>query len=266
MRKIAIIGGSGVYDLNGSNFQKIKVNTPYGDVSCLHGAVGDTEVTFITRHGEGHSVPPHMINYRANICALKQLGVTEILATAAVGSLNPNMQAGQFVVCDQVLDFTKSRINTFFDGIHYPVGHADFTHPYCPTVREILMQCLDELGVKYHKTGTMVVTEGPRFESGAEIKMFRQLGGDVVGMTSMPECILAREAEMHYSCVAMVTNMAAGISTTQLSHREVLDVMSANGAMMGRLIGKFIKLNCHAEKKCNCENTMQEFGGFIVKK
>lgn len=263
MRKIAIIGGSGVYNpetLQG--FKKLTIDTPYGQAECTHGVKDGNEVTFISRHGVGHTVPPHMINYRANIYALKTLGVEEILGTAAVGSLNKDMQAGHFVVCDQILDFTKNRINTFFDGNKYPVGHADFTNPYCPSLRKVLITCLQNVPVVFHNTGTMVVTEGPRFETPAEIKMYAQLGGDVVNMTSMPEAILAREAEMHYACIATVTNMAAGISANMLSHAEVLETMAKTENLLGDLIDRFIAYSGQLENLCNCEHTMQEYGGF----
>lgn len=263
MRKIAIIGGSGVYNpetLQG--FKKLHIDTPYGPAECVHGVKDGNEVTFISRHGVGHTVPPHMINYRANICALKTLGVEEIVGTAAVGSLNKDMQAGHFVVCDQILDFTKSRINTFFDGDKYPVGHADFTNPYCPSLRKVLINCLQNIPVVIHRTGTMVVTEGPRFETAAEIKMYAQLGGDLVNMTNMPEAILAREAEMHYCCLATVTNMAAGISPTMLSHAEVLETMGKTETLLNKFIDNFIAYNGKLEELCNCEHTMKEFGGF----
>ena len=263
MRKIAIIGGSGVYDPEAlQGFEKKLIETPYGPASCTVGKLFGNQVVFITRHGVGHSVPPHKINYRANIWALKSLGTEEILATTAVGSLNPEMTAGHFVVCSDVLDFTKSRINTFFDGERLPVGHVDFTHPYCERVRAKLIACLKELDIPFHTHGTYVCTEGPRFESAAEVKMFANLGGDVVGMTNCPESVLAREAEMHYSTCSIVTNMGAGISKTPLSHQEVLDAMAESIKKMEALITAFIKYDKEPEASCTCANCMQEFGGF----
>ena len=222
MRKIAIIGGTGIYSPEAlQGFAEKIIDTPYGQALCNIGEIAGNQVVFITRHGVGHKTAPHKVNYRANIWALKSLGTEEIFATTAVGSLNPEMKAGHFVVCSNVLDFTKSRINTFYDTPERGVVHVDFSYPYCPAVRERVIRCLEKLGIPFHKEGVYVATEGPRFESAAEIKAYAMLGGDLVGMTNMPECILAREAEMCYSTCSIVTNMAAGISPTPLSHMEV---------------------------------------------
>ena len=210
MRKIAIIGGTGVYSPDAlAGFEEKVIATPYGDALCKIGTLHGNQVVFITRHGVGHSVPPHKVNYRANIWALKSLGTEEIFATTAVGSLNREMKAGHFVVCDQAIDFTKSRVNTFYDTP-------------CPRLRAKVIKCLEKTAIPFHKTGCYVCTEGPRFETAAEIKMFAMLGGDLVGMTNLPESVLAREAEMCYTNCSIVTNMAAGISPTPLSHSEVV--------------------------------------------
>lgn len=266
MRKIAIIGGSGVYNPEVlAGFEKKIIDTPYGQALVNVGMLFGNQVAFITRHGVNHSVPPHKINYRANIWALKSLGTEEILATTAVGSLNPQMTAGHFVVCSDLLDFTKSRTNTFFDGERLPVGHVDFTHPYCEKVREKIIVCLKETDIVFHTHGTYVCAEGPRFETAAEIRMFAMLGGDVVGMTSCPESVLAREAEMHYSAVSIVTNMGAGISETPLSHQEIIDEMARSIKNMEKLITSFIAYDKEASAECTCTNAMQEAGGFKLK-
>ena len=266
MRKIGIIGGTGVYNPDElKNFVKKIVKTPYGVVSCTMGELYGNQVVFLNRHGTGHSVPPHMINYRANIWALKKLGTQEIFATAAVGSCNKNMLAGDFVICDQILDFTKSRINTFYDGKNYPVGHADFTHPYCRTLRNLMEKTLGQTDFRYHSKGTMVVTEGPRFETPAEIKMYAKLGGDVVNMTGMPEAILAKEAEMHYVALAIVTNQAAGFSKFPLSHEEVLEAMQQSEKQLATIIDIYLKWAKTGRKVCACEATMANYGGFKLK-
>ena len=219
MRKIAIIGGTGIYSPETLQcFEEKVIQTPYGAALCNIGTMCGNQVIFITRHGVGHKTAPHKVNYRANIWALKSLGTEEIFATTAVGSLNPDMEPGHFVVCDQVLDFTKSRINTFYDNPERGVAHVDFTNPYCPRLRDKVINCLYKTDIIFHKKGCYVCTEGPRFETAAEIKMFAMLGGDLVGMTNMPESLLAREAEMCYTNCSIVTNMAAGISPTPLSH------------------------------------------------
>lgn len=161
-----------------------------------------------------------------------------------------------------MLDFTKSRINTFYDSPERGVAHCDFTYPYCPTLREKVIKCLEKTDITFHKHGVYVCTEGPRFESAAEIKMFAMLGGDLVGMTNMPESILAREAEMCYTNCSIVTNMAAGISPTPLSHKEVCDAMALSIKNMEKLILSFIAYEEPTEAKCNCHHAMQEFGGF----
>ena len=262
MRKIAIIGGTGIADpSNNKTLQPLVIQTPFGPAKCYCGEMAGNQVAFLSRHGLGHVVPPSKVNYRANIWALKSLGVEEIFATTAVGSLNRTMEAGDFVVCDQILDFTKNRINTFYNGEGQLVAHADFTNPYCPRLRKLVQTCLQDLKIKYHAKGCYVCTEGPRFETAAEIKMYALMGGDLVGMTNMPEAILAREAEMCYVNCSLVTNAAAGISDKLLSHEEVLTAMQKMSAKMNELIAAFIKAP-EDTASCTCAHTMREFGGF----
>ena len=263
MRKIAIIGGTGIYSPEAlQGFAEKIIDTPYGQALCNIGEIAGNQVVFITRHGVGHKTAPHKVNYRANIWALKSLGTEEIFATTAVGSLNPEMKAGHFVVCSNVLDFTKSRINTFYDTPERGVVHVDFSYPYCPCVRERVIRCLEKMNITFHKEGVYVATEGPRFESAAEIKAYAMLGGDLVGMTNMPECILAREAEMCYSTCSIVTNMAAGISLTPLSHMEVVEAMGKSINNMNKLIAAFINDNEPVAATCGCHIALKEFGGF----
>ena len=263
MRKIAIIGGTGIYSPEAlQGFEERIIATPYGQALCNIGELAGNQVIFITRHGVGHKTAPHKVNYRANIWALRSLGTEEIFATTAVGSLNPAMKAGHFVVCSNVLDFTKSRINTFYDTPERGVVHVDFSYPYCPCVRERVIRCLEKLDIPFHKEGVYVATEGPRFESAAEIKAYAMLGGDLVGMTNMPECILAREAEMCYSTCSIVTNMAAGISPTPLSHMEVVEAMGKSINNMNKLIAAFVNDNEPVVATCGCHTALKEFGGF----
>jgi 5'-methylthioadenosine phosphorylase len=250
--RIAIIGGTGVYDPSIlDDVRQKRLETPFGPVWVKIGNYREREVAFVARHGEDHSVPPHLVNYRANIWGLKQLGVKSILATAAVGSLNPKMKPCQLVFVDQFLDFTKSRPQTF---IEKGVVHLDMTDPYCPELRATLARAARELGLEHHTAGTYVCTEGPRFETPAEIRMFRQLGGDIVGMTSVPEVVLAREAGICYATIAMVTNFAAGISPNRLSHQEVVEVMAENTANLRRLVMRAIEL-LQPDRTCLCHET-----------
>ncbi len=262
----AIIGGTGVYDPGMlSDVTERVVATPFGEAAVLLGNYKGRPVAFLTRHGRKHTVPPHRINYRANIYALKMLGVEQVVATTAVGSLNQAMGPGQFVLPDQFLDFTKHREHTFFDGEDGRVVHVDVTEPYCPRLRDVIVACADPLGYACHNGGTYVCAEGPRFETPAEIKMFHQLGGDVVGMTNVPEVVLAREAELCYATISIVTNYAAGMSGAPLTHQEVLDVMKESAGRFRTLIAGVLDQLTQTEDDCVCRHALQELGGFQLK-
>jgi len=250
---VAIIGGTGIYDPRLlENIRVESVNTPFGSLAVKVGTYQDKEVAFLARHGEDHSVPPHLVNYRANIWGLKMLGVKDILATAAVGSLNTQMEPKKFVFVDQFLDFTKCRPHTL---VKKGVVHLDMSEPYCPELRKILVDAAQKMGLQHHSAGTYVCTEGPRFETPAEIRMYKKFGGDVAGMTGVPEVVMAREAGMCYASIAMVTNFAAGISQQQLTHREVIEVVNQNVDKMRILIFNVItRLN--PERKCKCRKML----------
>ena len=252
LMRIAVIGGTGVLSPEMlENVQESKVSTRYGEVEFKTGICRGEEVIFMARHGARHTIPPHLVNYRANIEALRLLGVTRIIATSAVGSLNPEMKPGDSVILDQFIDFTKGRISTFFDGGEMGVVHTDFTEPYCPEIRSCLISAARSLGIPVHERGCYVATEGPRFETPAEIRAFRILGGDVVGMTNVPECVLAREASICYGTVAVVTNFAAGISPTPLTHEEVVQVMKENSDRLRNIIINSIAA-LPRERRCRC--------------
>lgn len=261
---IAIIGGTGIYDPSMlESIEEKQLMTPYGEITYTQGSYHGKPVIFMARHGSKHSIPPHLINYRANIWGLKKLGVTMIISTTAVGSLNPEFKPGHFVLTDQFLDFTKSRVNTFYDGGKKGVVHLDVTDPYCPELRGHIEAAAKELGLNVHNGGTYVCTEGPRFETPAEIKMFHMLGGDTVGMTNVPEVTLAGEAETAYATISMVTNFAAGISETALTHHEVTEVMKQLSDSFKALILKTIdRLDPNAD--CSCHHRLAEYGGFTL--
>lgn len=257
---LAIIGGTGVYRADMlEKSQDITVATEYGDVDLVTGEYKGRRVAFLARHGKGHTVPPHLINYRANIQALQILGAKRVIATTAVGSLNENMGPKDFVLLDQFLDFTKGRTSTFYEGGDKGVLHLDVTDPYCSEIRDFMVNKAAELGFKAHKGGCYVCTEGPRFETPAEIKMFKLLGGDLVGMTNVPEVVLAREAGLCYATVSMVTNYAAGISTHPLSHGEVLEIMAELSSNISQLIMDTIE-GIPLEGNCQCKNGPAEAG------
>lgn len=260
MIKTAIIGGTGVYDPEIlDNIKEVIEDTKYGQVKVRVGSFEGHEVAFIPRHGANHSVPPHLINYRANIMALKQLGVENIMATAAVGSLNYDFEPGHLVLADQFLDFTKVRDHTFFAGGDEGVIHCDMTIPYCPKVRSAMEKVAQQKNMVLHNGGVYVCSEGPRFETAAEIKMFKLLGGDLVGMTSVPEVCLARELGMCYGNISIVTNYAAGISPSILTHSEVLEVMQTSIADVRVVLMNAIKY-LDNEVNCDCKKIIDEIG------
>ena len=260
----AIIGGTGVYNpgMLQTSIDKI-ITTPYGEAKVLIGEYQNQEIVFLARHGVKHTVPPHRINYRANIYALKMLGVKQIIATTAVGSLNKTMAPGSFVLPDQFLDFTKLREHTFFDGEDGRVVHIVVTEPYCPRLRKVIADCASRFQYDCHNGGVYVCTEGPRFETPAEINMFRTLGGDLVGMTNVPEVILAREAEMCYATISIVTNFAAGMSAEPLTHKEVLDEMKSSVDRFRTLTTAV--LDSVISTDCPCQHALREVGGFQLK-
>ena len=261
---IAIIGGTGVYNPGMlDQISTLTVDTPFGVITCQTGSYAGKRVAFIPRHGSQHSIPPHLINYRANIWALKKLGVRQILATTAVGSLNPEMKPGDFVLPDQFIDFTKQRVSTFYEGGERGVVHVDVTSPYCSKLRHKVAELAQKLNLPVVDGGCYVCTEGPRFETAAEIRSYKLLGGDVVGMTGVPEAVLAREAEMCYVTVSMVTNFAAGISSEPLTHHEVLDTMKHNSANIRSLLDQAIEA-AETDEECSCQHALREFGGFTL--
>lgn len=241
---IGIIGGSGVYEITqkADSCSKKVVKTDYSEVTVSILEIFSKKIAFIPRHAQGHSIPPHKINYRANIDALRNVGVTQIIATNSVGSMNIDMAPGSFVVPNDFLDFTQNRIKTFYED---KVVHVDVTEPYCPNLRDILDRSGDVI-----LGGTYVCTEGPRFETPAEIKMFKMLGGDLVGMTGVPEVTLARERGICYNSICIVSNYAAGISSNTLTIDEVFDIVSEKEHDLLELIYNFIK---NAEDSPNCE-------------
>jgi len=255
----AIIGGTGIYNPDALEHRReVMQQTKYGVVAVTVGTYKGVELAFIPRHGAKHSVPPHLINYRANILALYKLGVRNILATAAVGSLNYDFKPGHFVLVDQFLDFTKSRCSTFYEGGESGVVHCDMTVPYCPRLRAAIMKTANNLQYQVSNGGVYVCTEGPRFETAAEISVYKLLGGDVVGMTSVPEVCLARELGMCYATVATITNFAAGISPNILTHSEVYEVMKNNTATVRKLLLESTLLITQQEQKCDCARILDE--------
>jgi len=224
MSKVAIIGGTGLTSLQNLKISGREImHTPYGEPSStlVRGTLGENDVLFLPRHGSGHTITPHRINYRANLWALKEAGAEMIIAINAVGGIQSQYQPGCLVIPDQIIDYTWGRHNTFFDEGDNPVVHVDFTWPYCETLRETLLQAASQSGVKVLAGGTYAATQGPRLETAAEINKLETDGCNIVGMTGMPEAVLARELEVCYASIGVVANLAAGRHDGEITMEEI---------------------------------------------
>jgi len=213
MPELAIIGGTGLASLKGLELTRREVvHTPYGEPSgpLTHGVLSGKEVVFLARHGYGHTIPPHKINYRANIWALGNTGVKRVIAIAAVGGIRVDMEPCRLVIPDQIIDYTWSRGSTYFDEGLTHVTHIDFTQPYCEELRQLLIRGCRTCSLDTCEEGTYGATQGPRLETAAEIDRMERDGCSIVGMTGMPEAALAREQELCYAACAVVANWAAG--------------------------------------------------------
>jgi 5'-methylthioadenosine phosphorylase len=233
------------------------VETPYGDPSAdvAVGTVEGRRVAFLPRHGAKHQFPPHMVNYRANLWAMKELGVERILGPCAVGSLRAEVKPGEFVICDQLVDSTKGRPSTFYDG---PVTtHVSFADPYCPTLREVSISEAGTLGLPIHDRGTMVVIQGPRFSTRAESRLFAALGWDVVGMTQYPEAVLARELEICFGNISLVTDYDVGVEgeIEPVTNEEVIRVFQANIERLRGLLSRIVA-QIPEERNCVCATAL----------
>lgn len=211
---LGIIGGTGLNTFD--EFELIeerRLDTPYGNPStlCQIGRLNDTEICFLARHGQPHSIPPHAINYRANIYAMREIGVVRVLGINAVGGIHDHLAPGEIAIPDQILDYTYSRDHTFYDGSSPQLEHIDFTEPYSQPLRKALLCAAKSARINVLPGGTYAATQGPRLESAAEIIRIREDGGDMVGMTGMPEAALAREAGLEYASIAVSVNWAAGL-------------------------------------------------------
>ncbi|HVM05256.1 MAG TPA: S-methyl-5'-thioadenosine phosphorylase [Acidimicrobiales bacterium] len=222
--EIGVFGGSGFYSFL-SDVQLVPLHTPYGSPSApvAMGTVGGRSVAFLPRHGVYHELPPHRVNYRANVWALREVGVRRIIGPCAAGSLRPDVRPGEFVLVDQLVDRTRDRADTFFDG--GVVGHVAFADPYCPDLRASLRSAAREVGVTVHDGGTVVVIQGPRFSTRAESAWYRSFGWDVINMTQYPEAYLARELGLCYGGVALVTDYDTGLEGVDGIEPVTMDVV-----------------------------------------
>jgi len=249
--EIGVFGGSGFYSLL-ENAREVWVETPYGAPSdrVAIGEIAGKTVAFLPRHGKDHRLPPHMINYRANMWAMKELGVTRIIGPTACGSLKKEYEPGDMAVADQVVDRTTGRKDTFFDG---PITtHVSFADPYCAQLRPIAVDALRSIGVKTHEAGTVVVIQGPRFSTRAESKWFQDAGWEIINMTQYPECYLARELEICYVNISLITDYDVGLPGTEpVTHEAVMKVFASNVERVKRAIFRIVE-TIPAERSCGC--------------
>lgn len=256
--EIGVFGGSGFYSLL-EGAHEVALETPYGAPSdrVTLGEIGGRRVAFLPRHGRDHRYPPHVVNYRANVWAMKSLGVTRILGPTACGSLQPHVKPGDMVVADQIVDRTRSRKDTFYDG---PITtHVSFADPYCPQLRPIATAALRELGITTHERGTIVTIQGPRFSTRAESKWFSSAGWEVINMTQYPECYLARELEICYVNISLITDYDVGLEGHEgiepVSHEEVMRVFASNLERIRAGIFKIVE-SIPGERTCECGSAL----------
>ncbi|HZU16394.1 MAG TPA: S-methyl-5'-thioadenosine phosphorylase [Candidatus Dormibacteraeota bacterium] len=262
--EVGVFGGSGFYRFL-DEVEFVAVDTPYGPPSdrVALGELGGVRVAFLPRHGARHQLPPGAINYRANLWALKELGVSRVLAPAAAGSLQPQVKPGDFVICDQFVDRTRGRADSFFsEGPR--VAHVSAADPYCPVLRGLAIATARELGITVHERGTVVVIQGPRFSTRAESRWFSTMGWEVVNMTQYPEVVLARELELCYVNISLITDYDVGLEdhpeVQPVSVAEVEKVLADNNQRVQRLIRALVP-RLPAERTCPCATAMQ--GAFI---
>jgi len=251
----AIIGGTGVYDVGEEKHSKV-VETLYGKVEVDIVNINNEAIVFLARHGKKHSAPPHLINYRANMKALEQLGVKYIYATAAVGSCNEAYAPGDVVLIHNFIDFTKQRPITFFEGKNEPVKHTDMSQPYCKNLRNKFIDVAKNEDIDIKGQVVYVCTEGPRFETEYEIKMYKNLGGDVVGMTNVPEVVLAKELGMCYATVGIVTNWCTGVKG-EIALHDIQGTLSMNKEKITRAFLRVFNGELD-QQNCNCRNAIIE--------
>jgi 5'-methylthioadenosine phosphorylase len=265
--EIGVIGGSGFYSFL-EDVTEIQVDTPYGSPSdsLFLGEIAGRRVAFLPRHGRGHHLPPHRINYRANLWALRSVGVRQVLGPCAVGGLRPEYGPGTLLVPDQFVDRTQSRVQTFYDGMPLPDGtipnvvHVSPADPYCPDGRKAALEAARGRNWEPVDGGTMVVVEGPRFSTRAESRWYAAMGWSVVGMTGHPEAVLARELALCYTSMALVTDLDAGaVSGEGVSHEEVMEVFAANvDRLRAVLFDAVAGLPADGDRDCLC---MRALGG-----
>ena len=245
MQLVAIIGGSGLTRLKNLEITRREVvRTPFGEPSAplVFGHLGGQKAVFLARHGHGHTIPPHEVNYRANVWALKETGATHVIAVNAVGGIHASLGSGRLVVPDQIIDYTYGRAHTFFGNEQKPVTHVDFTFPYCEELRQAVIAAARQIKMDVAERGTYGATQGPRFETIAEVRRMERDGADIVGMTGMPEAGLARELGLCYACIALVVNPAAGKADGTISLKEIENILEGGMDQVRHLLEQVLPL------------------------
>lgn len=255
--RIGVFGGSGFYSFL-DDVEEVSIETPYGDpsASVSIGSIEGLDVAFLPRHGVKHQFPPHKVNFRANVWALKELGVQRVIGPCAAGSLKRDVKPGDFVICDQLVDRTTGRADTFYDG---PVAtHVSFADPYCPELRKLAAETARANDIAVHERGTVVTIQGPRFSTRAESKWFQDAGWEVINMTQYPEAYLARELEMCYVNLSLITDYDVGVEGTDevVSHEAVLEVFNANLDRLRTLLFALVP-QIPEERGCSCGRALQ---------
>lgn len=256
--EIGVFGGSGFYSLL-EGAREHTVDTPYGEPSDVLtlGEIAGRSVVFLPRHGRSHRLPPHRINYRANVWAMKSLGVEWVLGPCAAGSLQAHVKPGEFVICNQFVDRTWGRADTFYDGPM--VTHVSAADPYCPTLRRLAVETARGLGISVHDGGTVVVIQGPRFSTRSESRWFRAQGWEVINMTNYPEGYLARELEMCYVNISLITDYDVGVendpTAPPVTHEAVIKVMQENNEKVRRLLFAMVE-RLPRTRACPCQTAL----------
>ena len=255
--EIGIFGGTGIYDSGLlKDSKEITIDTPYGKTSdsITVGEFNGRKVAFMPRHGKKHTIPPHLINFRANIWAFKELGVKRIIAPSAVGSLKEDFQPGHFALPSQFIDFTKSRKGTFSENGR--VIHISVADPFCPELQNVVLDAVKDQEIEIHKDCTYVCIEGPRFSTKAESKFFRTTGADIIGMTLVPECQLAREAQICYVSISTITDYDVW-AEKPVTAKEVMETLAKNVEMTKKILTIVIN-KIPEQKSCSCERALEE--------
>jgi 5'-methylthioadenosine phosphorylase len=256
---VGVFGGSGLYRLLDGPTEQVSVQTPYGPPSgeLTVGQLADARVAFLPRHGPRHQLPPHAINYRANVWAMAQLGVTQLIAPSAAGSLQAHVMPGQFVVCDQFVDRTYGRAQTYYDGPR--VVHVSTAEPYCPALRELTIAAAREQNIDVHEQGTVVVVQGPRFSTRAESRWYSRQGWEVINMTQYPEVVLARELGICYVNISLVTDFDVGLEgqtgVRPVTVQEVERVLTDNNLRVRQLIAQLVP-RLARDRACGCAQAL----------